>query len=102
MRQYQSNYYDEYEEERPKHRKVATSGKTKKKKADHKHNYKECTLKYIGEDENRKLHTLYSPAKYCTVCGKLECRLMNYTNTTMVNMAVPVLETEMWANKVAL
>lgn len=93
--------YEEYEE-RPRHRKTILSKKTKKKKADHKHMYSECIVRYEAEDELGKRFILYSPAKYCTICGNLECGWQNLLTLNKTYQNLKVFNTEMFAKKVDL
>ena len=95
------NYEDEYEEQ-PRHRKVAAAKKSRKKKADHKHQYSDCNVVYAAKDGFGKFYTLYSPAKYCTVCGNLECGWAHIKSRNGINNELPLYDVEMWAKKVEL
>lgn len=91
--------YDEYEE-KPKHRKIALSKKEKVKKADHKHQYADCFVSYVAEDFYGKQKNLFSKAKYCTICGKLDCNWMKTVQT--VNADLPLFDVTMWDKAVRL
>ena len=60
--------YEEYEEQ-PRYRKSPKAKKEKHKKADHKHLYEKCVLSVKNPD---RTYTHFK-AKYCTVCGKVDC-----------------------------
>lgn len=81
MSNFDKNKTFEEEDEVCKHRKNTKSNKSKsKKKADHKHNYKKCLLKfpmqnmYSGRNE-----WLICVAGYCTICGKLNIGCIHET-----------------------
>ena len=92
--------YDEYEE-KPRHRKQTLSKKEKVKKADHKHNYADCILSYVAEDYYGKQRNLTSRAKYCTICGKLECNWFKIIEPPK-NSQLPVFDVSMWDKAVSL
>jgi len=96
---YDYEFEDEYEE-KPRHRKMAKAKKDKVKKADHKHEYKQCVVSYVAEDIYGKKHNLFSKAQYCTVCGKLDCNWMKTIDAPYGSL--PVFETEMWGKAVKL
>lgn len=104
MKQYQDDYYDDYEEERPRHRKAVISKKEKSKKADHKHQYAKCLVAYVAEDMFGKRSNRISAAKYCTICGKLDCNWNKSipAETADFNGSIPVIEVEMWDKAVNL
>lgn len=94
--------YEEDYEERPRHRKLAPAKKPKNKKADHKHIYKDCAVTYVGEDIYGKRFTLYSLAKYCEICGKLECNWFKHIDRDQINKSLRVFDVEMYDKKVQL
>ena len=98
---YDYEFEDEYEE-KPRHKKAAPTKKPKTKKADHKHQYRDCNVVYTAEDNFGKYYTLYSPARYCTICGNLECGWANLKNRNSINDKLPMFDVEMWGKKVKL
>ena len=45
------------------------------KKSKHKHQYKECLIRYKWKWEENKIHT--SLNSYCTICGKINDKMKN-------------------------
>lgn len=99
------DFYDQYQEEkRPRHRKMSVSKKTKHKKADHKHQYANCGIKYAARDGYGKTYHLLSMGQYCTLCGKLECNWMKGIDVNKAHLSpdIPVFEANMWDKTIQL
>ena len=92
--------YEEYGQ-RSRHRKAALPKRVKPKKADHKHVYEDCYVSYVAEDYYGKTRNLFAKAKYCTVCGKLDCNWYKTINQP-TDDSLPMFDVEMWGKEVKL